>query len=309
MVHTRVVAASREVLYGLVADVTRWPVVFGPSLHVHYLERGDTAERFQLWARVNDEVKTWTSRRTLDPVGFSITFEQERSQAPILSMGGEWVFTSLPGGLTEVVLKHHYSAASAEDAEWIATAVDRNSEAELAALGRVAELGHPVDELIFTFSDVVTIDGTAADAYDFVHRSDLWPERLPHVGRVHLVEDEAGNQDMEMDTITADGSAHTTRSIRLCFAGESIVYKQLKPPKLLFGHSGAWSFADADGGAVVTAQHTVAINPEAVREVLGAEATVADARAYLRDALGGNGRATMTHAGAYAQARRAEVAG
>ncbi|MGH4025633.1 MAG: aromatase/cyclase [Pseudonocardiaceae bacterium] len=308
--HTRVIAASREVLYGLVADVTRWPVIFGPSLHVRYLQRSDTTERFQLWARVNDEVRTWTSRRTQDARAFSISFEQERSPAPITSMGGEWRFNALPGGRTEAVLKHQYSADSTADVEWIGTAVDRNSEEELAALGRVAELGYPMGELIDTFDDVVAIAGTAADAYDFIYRSDLWPERLPHVGGVRLVENMPGIQDMEMDTITVDGTSHSTRSIRLCFPGESIVYKQLKPPRLLFGHSGAWSFADAADGSdrtLVTARHTVAIDPVAAREVLGAESTLADVRTYLREALGGNGRATIAHADAYARARLVEA--
>jgi aromatase len=312
MVHTEVVAAPADVLYGLVADVTRWPVIFGPSLYVRHLERGERSERFQLWALVNDEVKTWTSRRELDAQRLRITFEQERSQPPIASMGGEWTFTPLSDGRTEVVLGHHFSAVAGADAGWISRAVDSNSQQELASLRRIAELGHPVDEVIYTFSDAMDVPGAAADAYDFVNRSDKWPERLPHVSRVTLTEEVPGVQDMEMDTVTVDGSAHTTRSVRLCFPDERIVYKQLIAPALLFGHSGAWHFADAPDSdstaaraAVVTARHTVAINPAAVAEVLGPDATMADARKYLRDALGGNGRATMAHAGAYAESRQA----
>lgn len=315
MVHTEVVEAPPEVLYDLVADVTRWPVIFGPSLYVRHLERAPGTERFQLWARVNDEVKTWTSRRALDPDRLHISFEQERSEPPIASMGGEWHFTPLPGGRTEVVLGHHFGVVSGADANWLSRAVDHNSREELASLRRIAELGHPVDEVVYTFEDAVDLPGAAADAYDFVNRADRWPERLPHVSRVRLTEAVPGVQDMEMDTVTVDGSAHTTRSIRLCFPDERIVYKQLVAPALLFGHSGSWHFTDAPAGesggapeagagAVVTARHTVAINPAAVADVLGRGRTLADARKYLRDALGGNGRATMAHAGAYAQARQ-----
>lgn len=304
--HSLVVAAPAESLYGLVADVTRWPVIFAPSLHVQHLERGEREERFRLWALVNGEVKSWTSRRELDGAGLRIAFRQERGQAPVASMGGAWRFTRLPGGRTEVVLEHDFTAVDddPDSVEWITRAVDRNSPVELAALARVAEQDHPVDDLVFSFSDVVRLPGAAADAYAFVHRSDAWPDRLPHVRRVVLREDEPGVQHMEMDTVTGDGSAHTTESVRLCFAPSSIVYKQLVPPKLLFGHSGSWTFEDAADGAVVTARHTVAIDPDAVAEVLGEGRTVADAAAYLREALGRNSRATLSHAGAHAEARQ-----
>ncbi|MGH3801508.1 MAG: aromatase/cyclase, partial [Pseudonocardiaceae bacterium] len=185
----------------------------------------------------------------------------------------------------------------------VITAVDHNSKRELTALGRLAQLGHPVADVVFSFEDTVHLDGAAADAYQFVYRSDEWPQRLPHVSRVALREEPPGVQDMEMDTVTADGSAHTTRSIRLCFPAERIVYKQLVPPALLSGHSGGWTFADGPGGAVAAARHTVAINPAAITDVLGTNRTLADARDFLRAALGANSRATLAHASAYARSR------
>jgi aromatase len=137
-----------------------------------------------------------------------------------------------------------------------------------------------------------------------VNRADLWPDRLPHVERVELTEGPPGVQDMTMDTVTSEGTRHTTRSIRLCFPTERIVYKQLVPPALLLGHSGSWRFGPAarpDGsggadGAVVTSRHMVAIDPTRVEPILGAGSTLGDARAYLRDALGANSRATLAHA-------------
>jgi aromatase len=105
---------------------------------------------------------------------------------------------------------------------------------------------------------------------------------------------------MEMDTVTADGSAHTTRSIRLCTAPERIIYKQLLPPALLHGHSGRWDFFAHPEGTRVRATHTVAIKPEAIAGILGPDADLAGAREYLRTALGANSRATLSHAGAHA---------
>ncbi|MYS20706.1 aromatase [Streptomyces sp. DvalAA-14] len=302
--HTLIAAAPPRALYELVADVTRWPAVFGPSVHVEHLDRGPREERFELWAMVGGGVTSWVSRRTLDPEVLRITFRQERSTPPIGAMGGEWVFRELPGGRTEVVLRHEFAAVDDDPATvaWIHRALDRNSAEELGVLGRIAEFGHPVEDVVFSFTDTVELPGRAADAYAFVNRADLWARRLPHVSRVRLDETVPGVQELEMDTVTADGSAHTTRSVRICRDGRWIAYKQHMTPKLLLGHSGLWTFTEADdgAGASVTARHTVVIDPAAVTGVLGEGATLAAARSYVRDALGRNSRSTLAHATAYA---------
>ncbi|MET9351180.1 aromatase/cyclase [Streptomyces termitum] len=310
--HTLDVAARPEVLYELVADAAAWPAVFGPTVHVRHLERGDRAERFRIWATVNGAVSDWTSRRTLDPEGLRVTFRQERSRAPIAAMGGEWRFEPRPGGGTRLVLLHDFAAEDddPETVKWIRAALDRNSAAELDALARVAELGHPAREVILTFTDTLRFPGTVSDAYAFVHRADLWARRLPHVSRVRLTEEPPGVQDLEMDTVTADGSAHTTRSVRVCEEPSWIAYKQRITPRLLLGHSGLWEFAPGgDGTTVATARHTVLLDPSAVPEVLGAGRTLADARAHVRDALGRNSLATLRHAAAFAESESESGAG
>jgi aromatase len=104
-----------------------------------------------------------------------------------------------------------------------------------------------------------------------------------------------------MDTVTPDGHTHTTKSIRLCFPDERIVYKQLLPPALLLGHSGAWSFAPGPGDdTVVTSRHVVAINPAAIPDVLGPGRTLDDARRYAHEALSANSRTTLSHAAEHA---------
>ncbi|MER5873468.1 aromatase/cyclase [Streptomyces sp. NPDC002044] len=296
--HSLVSSAPARALYDLAADVSRWPALFAPSVHAHHLELGDRTERFRLWASVNGEVKTWVSRRELDPAGLRIRFRQEVSAAPIASMSGEWIFLPLPGGGTEIVLLHEFTAVGDDPAtvDWINGALDRNSPVELAALARVAELATDVEDVLFSFTDTATLSCSAERAYAFIHRADQWPDLLPHVRRVTLRTDSAGVQDLEMDTLTADGSAHTTRSVRVCVPGELIAYKQVVPPRLLLGHSGRWEFTGTADGAVVTAEHTVLIDPEAVEAQLGAGATLADARRFLRTALGGNSRTTLEYA-------------
>lgn len=293
--HTLTVAAAADALYSLVADVSRWPAVFEPTVHVRHLEHSTRSERFEIWAEVNGTVAHWTSRRVLDRERRYVSFRQEHSTPPVTSMSGGWLFRPLSSGGTEIVLRHRFTVADDDPASVAAVtaALDRNSERELAALGRLASCGHLVDEVVFAFSDIVELPVSAAEAYAFVAHAERWPDLLSHVTRVELAESRAGIQHMEMDTLTPDGSQHTTRSVRVCRDGEWIAYKQQITPRLLAGHSGNWSFADSPSGAVATARHTVVINPAAVAEILGPDATLADARAQVRSALGHNSRATL----------------
>jgi aromatase len=293
-VHVLRSAASPSVLYNLVADVSRWPAILDPVLHVGYSGRSGRAEWFELWVLVGDQVCSWRTRRSLDPDQGRITFEQERTHRPVTGMAGLWEFQPLDDGGSQVELSHWFTVDGGDaERDQVAAAVDHNSTRDLAALCRLATLGPSVNELVFSFSDQVRLPVSAAEAYEFVERSDQWPQVLPHVSRVELTEPQPGVQDMEMDSVTVDGRVHTTRSLRLCFPAERIVFKQLVPPAMLFGHCGAWEFADAEGGSVVTARHTVALNPAAIVEILGPGHNLADARKYLRDALGANSLQTL----------------
>ncbi|MEW1779836.1 aromatase/cyclase [Streptomyces sp. NPDC086777] len=301
--HSREVRAPADRLYALVADVSRWPVLLGPCVRAGRIEQDGADERIELWARTNGTMATWTSRRSLDPRALRISFRQERSTAPVAAMSGEWSFRPAGDGRTRIVLTHAFTAVDDDPRalDWIARAVDRNSVEELTALGDFAERPYPLDQLVFSFHDRVAAPGAdPADVYDFVNRCDLWPERLPHVGRVDLTEDPPGVQVMEMDTLTSDGRSHTTASIRLCVPGERISYKQTVLPALLSGHSGLWEFEKSGGDTVIVSHHTVAVDPAAVPLALGAGTTFEQACAHVRDTLGANSRATMEAACAYA---------
>ncbi len=304
--HTITISAPAEVVYGVVADVTRWPEFFAPTVHAEQMERDDAEERIRLWAFANGEVKTWTSRRRLDPHELRIEFRQEVSQHPVASMGGEWVLKPLSDDTTEVVLKHDYSAVddAPEHVAWIERAVDRNSKSELAALKTIAELHADLDELALTFDDSLAVSGSAEDVYEFLYRAQEWPQRVPHVARLDLREDTLNVQFMEMDTRTPDGSVHTTASVRVCFPSRRIVYKQVRVPKLMTAHTGHWVLEETAEGVVATSRHSVIINPANVTAVLGSDATVADARAFIRKALGTNSLTTLRYAKEYAEGRR-----
>jgi len=300
--HEITVAAPADDVYRLIADVENWPQVFGPTVHVEYVERGARSERIRIWATANGTAKTWTSRRDLDPGGLRVDFRQEVSQPPVGGMGGAWVIEERSEKDSRVRLLHDFHPASDDPADlaWIERAVDHNSRAELAALKDHAEGAAS----LLSFDDTVEIDGSARDVYDFVNQAQLWRDRLPHVARVSLDEQTPGLQVLEMDTRTKDGSTHTTRSVRVCQPHDRIVYKQIQVPALMSLHTGQWLFTEHPaGGVTATSRHTVRINEGNIAQVLGADAGLDDARRFVRDALGTNSRATLGHAKAYAEGR------
>ncbi|MDR8411821.1 aromatase/cyclase [Nonomuraea sp. 3-1Str] len=305
--HQITLSADPRAVYAVLADATAWPAVFPPTVHVERIEQSGGEERIRIWATANGRPKTWTSRRELDPEGLRVRFRQEVPAHPVAAMGGEWIVEPVGAGTTRVRLTHDFSAVDEDGLDFVAKAVDRNSEAELASLRAALEgagQGAGAGDRLATFEDTVRVDGAASDVYDFLHRADLWPERLRHVARMALESETPDVQLMEMDTRTADGSTHTTASVRVCFPEHLIVYKQLRTPKLLAVHTGRWTVRPDGDGAVVTSQHTVAIAPEAVTGVLGEGATVTDAHAFAREALSRNSMTTLLAAKEYAEGRR-----
>ncbi|MDX3538441.1 aromatase/cyclase [Streptomyces sp. MB09-01] len=305
--HEITVAAPVERVYQLIAEVENWPLIFPPTVYVDHVERGEREERIRIWATANGEVKNWTSRRTLDAEARRITFRQEVPAEPVAAMGGAWVLEPAGPDLCRVRLLHDYRAVGDDPAKltWIDEAVDRNSRSELAALKANVERVTAEDELRFSFADAVTVQGAAKDVYDFLNEADLWKERLPHVAQVVLTETSPGLQTLRMDTLTKNGDSHTTESVRVCFPHSRIAYKQTTLPALMNLHTGLWTVEEDGGGTTtVTSHHTVVVNTANITAVLGADAGVPEARTFLREALGGNSRATLGYAREYAEARR-----
>lgn len=300
--HEITVDAPAVRVYELIADVEKWPNMFDPTVHAVRVEQDGESERIRIWATANDSVKTWTSRRQLDPRALSIGFRQDKSQHPVGGMGGTWAIEPLTESTCRVRLLHDYFAASDDpaDLDWITKAVDRNSTKELRALKSTAEVGGSA----LTFDDVVEVAGKAEDVYDFLNEAQRWTERLPHVARVSLEEETPGLQVLEMDTRTKDGSVHTTRSVRVCEPHHRIIYKQIVLPALLTLHTGRWLIEQrAPGRVSVTSEHTVRIDESRITDVLGAGADLAAAQDFVRGALSGNSLATLRLAKTYAENR------
>ncbi|CAL9564307.1 aromatase/cyclase [Streptomyces sp. enrichment culture] len=306
--HDITVDAPAGDVYRLIAEVENWPRIFPPTIFVDHLERDGDQQRIRIWATANGEVKTWSSRRTLDPAALRVDFRQEVSAPPVAAMGGAWVIEPLTAASCRVTLLHDYRAVDddPEGLAWIDEAVDRNSRSELAALKANLERVAAEDDLMFSFEDTVLVDGSAEDLYDFVNEAGRWPERLPHVASVELTEDTPGVQSLRMETRAKDGSTHTTHSYRVCHPHHRIVYKQTTLPALMTLHTGRWTFRETEDGKVAaSSQHTVVLNTDNIAKVLGDRATVADARDYVRGALSANSLATLGHARDHAERRRA----
>ncbi|MFE2551145.1 aromatase/cyclase [Streptomyces sp. NPDC059355] len=305
-VHETEVAAPAGVVYGLIADPVQWPLYFPPNVYVERLEFDGVDERLRMWATANGRVKSWTSRRVLDAAARRIEFRQEVPAAPLSAMNGTWIVEPLGAERSRLVLLHDFAVAGdrAEDVEWVERATDTNSRAELANLARLGERWGSLDDLVMSFEDTVRVDAPPELVYAFLERAEQWPELLAHVSRLELTEPEElpGVQVMVMDTLTADGSAHTTESVRVCFpAAGRIVYKQTRTPALMSAHTGVWTVTGGAYGSTVTSRHGVVLREEAVTGVLGASADLAAARRYVREALGRNSTATMAYAKQYAE--------
>ncbi|WP_335937265.1 aromatase/cyclase [Streptomyces sp. PTD5-9] len=305
--HEITVRAPAEEVYRLLAEVANWPRLFPPTVYVDHLEKNGDEERIQIWATANGRPKKWTSRRRLDPGNLRIAFAQEVSAPPVAHMSGTWILEPHDESRCRVRLLHAYGSVDDDPAglAWIDEAVDRNSRTELAALKANVELAAHADDLTLSFEDRVSVDGSAKDVYDFIDQAQLWTERLPHVSDVRLTEEAPGIQTLRMDTTAKDGSTHTTESVRVCFPYHGIAYKQTTLPALLSLHTGFWRFEEGDDGVcTAVSQHTVVVNERNIARILGPDAGVQEARAFLREALGTNSRATLAHAREFAEGLR-----
>jgi aromatase len=304
--HQVTVQAAAGEVYRLIARVENWPHIFPPTVHAEVVEQAGDRERIRIWATANGEVKNWTSRRELDEPARRVDFRAEVFKHPVAEMSGTWLVEELSEGGCRVRLLHAYRAVGDDPGNlaWIDKAVDENSQSELAALKTAAQaIGSP-DSPLMSFEDRVRIDGSPADVYDFLNEAQLWQERLPHVVRVRLQEETPGLQILEMDTRIKDGSAHTTKSVRVCFPRSSIVYKQTTLPPLMTVHTGRWQISEHPEGVDISSRHTVVINEAAIGKVLGEMAGLAEAKRFVRDALSANSLATLRQAGRYAESRR-----
>lgn len=304
MTYTVDVAAPTGVVYGLIADTTQWPLIMPPSVHVERLEFDGTEDRFQMWVTANGQVKSWFSRRAMDPVTRCVDFRQETPAGPALSMGGRWSVCELGPGRTLLTLDHDFTVAPGrnDDAAWVRLATDTNSRAELDRVKETAESWSRLDERLLTFEDRITVKAPPELVYAFLYAADDWPALLPHVTRADVTENVPGIQLVAMEHVGADGSRHTTESVRICFPyAYRIVHKQISGSPLFAAHTGEWSLFPDEGGVTAVSRHSVLLREEAVAPVLGPGTDLARARARVRESLGRDSTTTLGLAAHHAE--------
>ncbi|MFF4020798.1 aromatase/cyclase [Streptomyces sp. NPDC001843] len=295
-------SAPAGVLYGLIADATQWPLFFQPCLHVEQLDFDGTHERLRMWATAGDEIASWVSSRRLEVGRRRVEFRQDVTAAPVESMSGVWTVQPL-GDRCRVTLEHTFTVVGDDPADVarLERITHANSRAQLDRLAWLAERWTRLDDLVLSFEDTIRLKGPAELVFDFLYRASDWPGRLPHVHTMRLVEETPGVQVMAMDSATSDGTAHRTESVRMSFPGAGrLVYKQTRTAPLLAAHTGEWSVDPDESGVQVTARHTVLLREEAVEQVLGPGATLADARRHLREELGEASLVVLHHAARHA---------
>jgi C7-C12 aromatase (ARO/CYC) len=281
------VPATPETVYGIVADLSSWPQYHPPAIHAEVCHRDVSGVLVQHWAVVDrTTVRTWKARWQFDPGSHRIRFAHETPPAPLLALDGEWAFDAEPGNTCRVTLRHtlSYAPGDGERARDLAASVARNTQELLETARDTATRRAELRSLVLSFEDTVYIAGSVRDAYAFLYEAGAWPDRLPHVFRLDLEETTPGIQFFDMQTKAPDGSMHTTRSVRICRPHHLIVYKQTVLPALLDAHTGHWSLLETPEGVLASARHTVTIKRSALG-LLGADATLQDARRYLRRSL------------------------
>ncbi|UGQ11785.1 SRPBCC family protein [Yinghuangia sp. ASG 101] len=310
LAHHIAVSAPADEVYRLLADVSGWPAMFGPTVHVepHGPRNEHGEETFTIWALTGDDVSSWASRRQLDPAARRIEFRQTEPPDPVTAMGGAWIVEQGLYGGSDVTLLHDFEVVGddAKTVDFVCGLVDANSKAELSALRTRAELGGDADALVFGFEDSVEVRGSADDVFSFLWRAEAWPDALPHVAAVDLTEKD-GVQTMDLHVNEPDGGTHALRSVRVALPGHRMVYKQLVLPPVLAVHTGEWRVAATATGATAVSRHTCVLRPEAIEPMLGAGTTLAEARAAVERAVGGNSSTTLTRARAYAEERAGDA--
>jgi len=297
--------APIDVVRELVLDVETWPQLHPGAIHAEYLERTGEAELIQHWALVDDRtVRTWKARRWSEDGGNRILFRHEPVAPPFAEMGGGFTFEAHDGGSTLVHMRHDFELLTQDDA-LAATrleAMRRGTGVYLDTLRYAAENRDELARCIISFEDSLFVSGAIEDAYQYLYEADKWPERIPHVKALTLEESVPGIQFFDMDTVSGDGAAHTTRSVRICLPHHKIVYKQIKTPAMLAAHTGHWEFVQTPEGVESRARHTATIIPDRTH-LLGEGTTVQGARNYLRRVLGTNSLGNLRLAKEYAETR------
>jgi C7-C12 aromatase (ARO/CYC) len=301
---TVTVAAPARDVFARIADVEQWPQFFSTLIHTQIEPADDATDVVRCWGvRGSDEIRAWSARRWIDSENMTLDFDNEPPPPGVQTQHGKWVVTPTGENTCTVLLSHTFELAGEVPPpvrSKIKSMFGKHSQAQLEELKTTVERGEELDELVVGWEDTILTSGDIKDAWTVLYEADKWDERIPHVSKIDMTEPEPGFQFFDMDTMTPDGKAHTTRSVRVCLPHGLIVYKQLTVPPTLEVHTGHWRFEETPDGVVLGARHTVTLRRSTLSQ-LGPDMTVEKARAYARNVLGTNSMKNLQIAKAYAE--------
>jgi aromatase len=140
--HTAKVAASPRQVYQLIANVDYYPKLFNAVLAVEHLGYDGTNERVRFWGTFGEYRGSWVSLREVNPKRMRVRFRQERSSAPLASLGGLWMVVPKGSG-SEIVLDHYYRVIDDNvlAAQRVEVTIEQTATEMLDALDAAAEAG------------------------------------------------------------------------------------------------------------------------------------------------------------------------
>lgn len=292
--HTVSVAAPAGVVYGILADAAHWPVLLTPYIHVERVDFDGVEELLHLWDETDGRIRTTHARRALHPQAGTIRFEQENTARRGERTTGTWTVRAAGDERSLLSLRLDDNPAPLTHTGPGPTGDEAPREL-LEQVRRAAERWTRLDELLLSFEESAWVDGPGELVYDFLYRVDDWPELLPHVEQVDLVEDRPGIQVAALDTCASDdGRTRSTRTVRLCFpyAGR-IVYKDTTSPDPIAAHTGEWSLTPEDSGTRVVCAHRVLLREDAVETAPGEGTSLPETRRQVRELLGRGSREAL----------------
>ncbi|MFJ1755838.1 aromatase/cyclase [Kitasatospora sp. NPDC088134] len=247
------VAAPPEAVYRAMTDVEQWPVVFPWIAHTEVLERDGDADLVKFWAvRPDGTTRIWTSRRTLDPVGLRMEFEQQGAVGLIDRLGGSWLFA--PGTTAdscEVGSEHWFTTDG--DPAAAAAELDRHGARQLATLRSRSEGRAELAGRLLRGERTLLVAEPPAQVHERLRRG------LGPLGPAH------GESFLDVTLDRADGSVHPDRVLQIPTGTGLLVHKHLMPPETLELLVRHWRVAADPAGTLVTAGYTAVVRDLAAR--------------------------------------------
>jgi ribosome-associated toxin RatA of RatAB toxin-antitoxin module len=259
------VAAPARTVYEMLTGLETWPRLFPWILHTEPLDRDGNDDVVRYWGITDQEtIRTWVSRRHLDPGTLRMEFEQQGAVGEVARLGGSWSFDAQPDGGTRVEAVHEFELA--EDAQVspddMAAVFHDRTRVQLARLTECAEGLAELDRRTLSFSGALSVAADPAEVYRLLADPQRWPGLVSGVVRARTEDKAPGVHFLEFTERGADGESHSGRTARLLLPPHKVVFTSLALSAGLAQHTGHWLVAPAPQGSTVTMTQTVVLNSD-----------------------------------------------